>query len=110
MVFYTCITTVKVIIPFSIYLPIESHDDKNEDTSPPRFRDALKRLLTNKLFMYNFGSSLFFVLAFMGFGTFMPKYFEHQFQQKRSSSSYRSIIMVIPKAIGFLLSGFVVSR
>ena len=78
--------------------------------TPPSFRDAIKRLLTNKLFMYNFGSSLFFVLAFMGFGTFMPKYFEHQFQQKRSSSSYRSIIMVVPKAIGFLISGFVVSR
>ena len=38
------------------------------------FFPALKRLLGNKLFMANFGSTIFFVFAFMGFGTFMPKY------------------------------------
>ena len=36
------------------------------------------RLVRNKLFMCNFFSNLFFVFAFMGFGTFMPKYMEFQ--------------------------------
>jgi hypothetical protein len=44
------------------------------------FRAALMRLLTNKLYMWNFFSSIFIVFAFMGFGTFMPKYVEYQFR------------------------------
>jgi hypothetical protein len=30
--------------------------------------------------MWNFFSSIFIVFAFMGFGTFMPKYVEYQFR------------------------------
>jgi hypothetical protein len=44
------------------------------------FKAALMRLLTNKLYMWNFFSSIFIVFAFMGFGTFMPKYVEYQFR------------------------------
>jgi hypothetical protein len=44
------------------------------------FKAALMRLLTNKLYMWNFFSSIFIVFAFMGFGTFMPKYVEFQFR------------------------------
>ena len=54
------------------------------------FFPALKRLLGNKLFMANFGSTIFFVFAFMGFGTFMPKYIEYQFRQKASHSARAS--------------------
>merc|ERR1719322_84795 len=53
----------------------------------PQFKDALKRLLTNKVFMYNFASSLFYVFAFMGFGTFMPKYMQYQYNIRGSTSS-----------------------
>lgn len=42
------------------------------------FSAAIMRLVRNKLFMCNFFSNLFFVFAFMGFGTFMPKYMEFQ--------------------------------
>ena len=42
------------------------------------FKAAMMRLMRNKLFMCNFFSNLFFVFAFMGFGTFMPKYMEFQ--------------------------------
>ena len=53
----------------------------------PKFKEAFKRLLTNKVFMYNFGSSLFYVFAFMGFGTFMPKYMEYTFRMKASTTA-----------------------
>ena len=56
-------------IAFSKELKGES-SEKTRDA----FFPALKRLLSNKLFMANFGSTIFFVFAFMGFGTFMPKY------------------------------------
>ena len=54
---------------FSKELKGESSENKRDAFFP-----ALKRLLSNKLFMANFGSTIFFVFAFMGFGTFMPKY------------------------------------
>ena len=69
------------------------------------------RLLRNKLFMCNFFSSIFMVFAFMGFGTFMPKYMEYQFRMKGSSSSrFSGSVGTLSKAIGLLLSGFVVSK
>lgn len=75
------------------------------------FKDALIRLLTNKVFMYNFGSSLFYVFAFMGLGTFMPKYMEYQYRMKGSTSSaFTGAIGTISKAIGLLGSGFAISR
>ena len=53
---------------------------KQESAARTNFKAALMRLLTNKLFMWNFFSSIFVVFAFMGFGTFMPKYIEFQFR------------------------------
>lgn len=76
-----------------------------------QFIKAFKRLLTNKVFMYNFGSSLFFVFAFMGFGTFMPKFMEYNYRMKVSSSSaFSGGIGTISKAIGLLVSGWAISR
>jgi hypothetical protein len=83
-----------------------AEDDQKED-----FRTAIKRLLTNKIFMFNFASSLFYVFAFMGFGTFMPKYMEYQFRMKGSrSSTMAGAIGTVSKAIGLLLSGFAISK
>ena len=42
------------------------------------FKSALMRLLTNKLYVTNYFSTVFYVFAFMGFGTFMSKYMEYQ--------------------------------
>jgi len=75
------------------------------------FFPALKRLLGNKLFMANFGSTIFFVFAFMGFGTFMPKYIEYQFRQKASHSARASgLAGTMSKAVGFMLSGWLIGR
>ena len=61
--------------------------EDSKPIKPPSFRKAMKRLLTNKVFMYNFGSTIFYAFAFMGFGTFMPKFFEYNFRMKASSTS-----------------------
>ena len=46
----------------------------------------------------------FYVFAFMGFGTFMPKYVEYQFRQKGSSSStFAGGVGTVSKAIGLLV-------
>ena len=57
------------------------------DIKSPKFLAAMKRLVTNKVFIYNFGSTLFYVFGFMGFGTFMPKYMEYNFRMKASTTA-----------------------
>ncbi len=75
------------------------------------FLAALKRLLTNKLFVCNFLSAIFYVFGFMGFGTFMPKYIEYQFRKRGSQSSVLAgTVGTVSKAIGILSSGFLVAR
>ena len=69
------------------------------DVKSPKFIAAMKRLVTNKVFIYNFGSTLFYVFGFMGFGTFMPKYMEYNFRMKASSTAgilynYKNKIMI----------------
>ena len=77
-----------------------------QQSSKQGFLVALKRLLSNKLFMYNFVSNVFYVFAFMGFGTFMPKFFELNFRIKRSSAAGTGgAIGTLPKGIGLLVSG-----
>ena len=77
-------------------LPKEYTDAKGEsekvqlkETKPTgnEFLPALKRLLTNKLYVTNFFSTIFYMFALMGLFTFIPKYIEYQFRQKASRSS-----------------------
>ena len=83
---------------------LNNPEKSNKTSTPPEkpaFKDALKRLLTNKVFMYNFGSSLFYVFAFMGFGTFMPKYIQYQYNTRGSTASGVSgMVGTVSKAIG----------
>jgi len=75
------------------------------------FKDSFMRLLTNKLYIWNFFSSIFVVFAFMGFGTFMPKYIEFQFRQTGSRSSiYAGTFSTGSKAIGLIISGYLIGR
>ena len=77
----------------------------------PQFKDALKRLLTNKVFMYNFASSLFYVFAFMAFGTFMPKYMQYQYNIRGSTSSaVTGMTGTVSKGIGLLISGWAIQK
>ncbi|TRY69950.1 hypothetical protein TCAL_04473 [Tigriopus californicus] len=83
----------------------------NEFMNTNSFRASIMRLLKNKLFMYNFFSSIFYAFAFMGFGTFMPKYIEFQFRITGSNSStYAGGIGTGSKAMGLLISGFLIAK
>ena len=74
------------------------------------FKAALLRLLKNKLFMFNYVSTFFYVFAFKGFGTFMVKYIEYQFRKTASRSASFSIVGALCSAVGILLSGFIVAK
>lgn len=75
------------------------------------FLPAIKRLLTNKLFVTNYFSSVFYVFAFAGFGTFMAKYMEYQFRQSAGrSAGMTGLVGTAPKAIGLMVSGYLIGR
>merc|ERR1719193_2562919 len=84
---------------------------KKENEERSSFKEAILRLLRNKLFMWNFASSIFVVFAFMGFGTFMPKYIESQFRQTGSRSSVLAGTAGTGfKAFGLIISGYLIGR
>ena len=83
----------------------EKKDARND------FLPALKRLMTNKLFVTNYFSSVFYVFAFAGFGTFMAKYMEYQFRQSAGrSAGMTGLVGTAPKAIGLMISGYLIGR
>ena len=89
----------------------DSKTKKKKKKDSKEFRAAFFRLLKNKLFMYNFFSGIFYVFAFMGFGTFMPKFVEYNFRVKGSaSSSYAGAVGTVSKALGLLVSGWLISK
>lgn len=47
----------------------------------------MRRILSNKIVLYNSFSSVFYVLGLMAHWTFMPKYMESQFRLSASKSN-----------------------
>ena len=80
--------------------------DDDEVSTKKGFLAAVKRLITNKLLILNFISGFFWTFAMSGFTTFAPKFFEVNFQLKRSSASgYVGAVGPLSKGIGLLGSG-----
>uniref|UniRef100_A0A1B6CBJ9 Solute carrier organic anion transporter family member n=1 Tax=Clastoptera arizonana TaxID=38151 RepID=A0A1B6CBJ9_9HEMI len=75
------------------------------------FNDAVKRLISNRILMFNVMSSVFYIFGLMAYWTFMPKYIETQF---RTTSSEASLITgavgLLFTALGVMVSGAVISR
>jgi len=73
--------------------------------------DCAKRLLKNKVYVFNSLSTIFFLFGFIGFGTFVPKYFEYHFRRSASSSgSSGGMSKAAGSVAGILISGFVLSK
>ena len=50
------------------------------------FPVALRRLLTNKMVIFNNLSAVFYIFALSGYFTFLPKYIETQYEQSAARS------------------------
>ncbi len=81
-----------MIACFPRRLPSSSAAVRRQATKVQRtlkeFPAALKRLLTNKAVVYGDFSGVFFVFAFSGYITFLPKYLETQFQQSAAQAGF----------------------
>ena len=78
---------------------------KTETQNKDGFISALKRLLTNKLFMYNFLSNCTFIFAAKGLSPFLPKFLMQNFRKRASFAGFAGGIITIAPGIGILVSG-----
>lgn len=80
----------------------------------PSFRDMMitfKRLLKNKILMFNHFASVFYFFGYMPYWIFTPKYIETQYKQSASISSLvTGTVALAFSAIGILASGLVISK
>lgn len=84
---------------------------ENKSEQRNDFVPAMKRLLKNKLYVTNYFSTVFYMFAFMGFGTFIPKYIEYQFRINASTSSRMSgSVGTAAKGIGMIFSGWLIGK
>lgn len=75
------------------------------------FPTALKRLLKNKLLMFNIFSAIFYILGSGGFMTFMSKYMEVQFNKTKADSTIvAGPLNILGMVIGLLASGWYISK
>lgn len=81
------------------------------NSSVSDFLTSLKRILTNKILVFNSASNSFFILGLIGYWTFMPKYMETQFRQTAANSNFASgAIGILSSGLGIVTSGVVISK
>lgn len=81
------------------------------ETSFHDMKETLMRLLKNKVFMYTNMASILFIMGYMPFWIFSPKYIEIQFRQPASVASLVNGTMgIVTAALGVLVSGAVISK
>ena len=68
------------------------------------------RLASNKIYVFNVLSAVTALIGFVGFGTFIPKYFEFHFRQEASRSGFASLGSSVATGLGVVISGQVIAR
>ena len=75
------------------------------------FFNIVKRLFTNKVYVFNVGSSVFSLMAIVGFAQFLPKYIEFVFRKRASTSGLDGpVAFSIAAIIGVVISGIIISK
>lgn len=85
---------------------------KSSDTTPINdFFTAFKRVITNKVLMYNIISAIFYILSSSGFITFFSKYMEVQFYKSSADATIiAGPLTLIGMVVGLLFSGWFISK
>ncbi|XP_020806566.1 solute carrier organic anion transporter family member 2A1 [Drosophila serrata] len=92
-------------------------EDKGEVDTPLAERsfkdmmDSLKRLASNKVYVYNTFASILYFFGYMPYWIFTPKYIEIQYRQSASTSTMATGTWALGfSAAGVLISGYVISK
>jgi sodium-independent organic anion transporter len=68
------------------------------------------RLAKNKIYVFNILSGVTLLIGFVGFSTFIPKFFEYHFRQDASKSGFAGLGSSLATGLGVILSGQVIAR
>ncbi|ALC41404.1 Oatp58Da, partial [Drosophila busckii] len=121
VLFFILLISAVVIYMFPKELPSarerrlkSTETNKVQSLAELSFQDMLiciKRLLRNKVYVYNNIASLLYFFGYMPYWMFMPKYIETQYKQSASKATMATGTFGLGfSAAGVLLSGFVISR
>ncbi|XP_052840962.1 solute carrier organic anion transporter family member 74D [Drosophila gunungcola] len=73
--------------------------------------DSLKRLASNKVYVYNMLASILYFFGYMPYWIFTPKYIEIQYRQSASTATMATGTWALGfSAAGVLISGYVISK
>ena len=120
-----CVAPLMTLFPALIPPPKGSHTDAEairkrieEEAGPSTMKEwwaeffsIVKRLFTNKVYVFTLGSTIFTLLAIIGFAQFLPKYFEFVFRRRASTSGLVGLVANSGATIiGLIISGFIVGK
>ena len=120
-----CISPLMTLFPPLIPPPKGTHTNaelvsKNieNDTGPTNmvewWRELIeigRRLFRNKVFLFSLLSSIFSMLAVVGFAQFLPKYIEFVFRKRASTSGlFGPLAKSLSSMIGVVFSGWVIGK
>ncbi|XP_017837175.1 solute carrier organic anion transporter family member 74D-like isoform X2 [Drosophila busckii] len=72
---------------------------------------SIKRLMSNKIYMYNTSASLFYFFGYLAYWIYTAKYIEIQYRQSAAVASMATgSIALAFSALGVILSGIIVSK
>jgi len=92
----------------------QAEEDKREKSAKAYYeetKECAKRIFKIKVWVFNAISTIIVLFGFIGFGTFVPKYFEFHFRQSASSSGASGgLSKALGSCFGMILSGIVISK
>ncbi|EDW01466.1 solute carrier organic anion transporter family member 74D [Drosophila grimshawi] len=84
---------------------------EHKDLSISDMVRSIRRLVTNKVYMYNTFASSFYLFGYFAYWIYTPKYIETQYRQSASVATMATGAIALGfSAAGVLISGFVVSK
>lgn len=92
---------------------IQADDRVNAEVTPSfsEMANSFKRLFTNVTYMCNNFAAVFYIIGYMPYWIYMPKYIENQYRKSAATSSLvTGAIGLVFSAVAILASGFVISK
>ena len=75
------------------------------------FFNIVQRLFSNKVYVFNLGSSVFSLMAIVGFAQFLPKYIEFVFRKRASTSGlFGPLAKSLSSMVGVVFSGWLIGK
>uniref|UniRef100_A0AAG5DD52 Solute carrier organic anion transporter family member n=1 Tax=Anopheles atroparvus TaxID=41427 RepID=A0AAG5DD52_ANOAO len=91
--------------------PMEEEEDLDKKVSFSDMLVTIRRLVTNKAYVFNNSASIFYFFGYMPFFLFQAKYIEIQYRLTPSQANMvTGSVSLVFSALGILIAGFVIQK